>query len=169
MDDFLGWVFFIFCRGSSRQRPPHPLSATSAPFLAVPEPGQCWGEPWGCRAPYTVNFLRTPPLPPRRQWLDIYLYIYTFCRGVARGLNYTVTPARHRSLEVLSVINSSVLNLTRRRRSWIRWVGQRAELRPTPKLIPVMAWHPTSLICVSTALSMMALHMSWQTSCPESL
>lgn len=103
--DLLGWI--VFCSVFSCQRPPHPLTATSAPFLAgclsLSRAEVSLGV---CRAPHTVNFLRQTPLPPRGH--------FSFFGGGGAELYLDSSEAPRLKSAVWSmVITSKVLNLTR--------------------------------------------------------
>lgn len=74
-----------------------PEASTSSPSHLstfpgrVSEPEHCWGEPWGCQVPHTVNVLRKTPLPPLGTGFFFFFW-----------LNDTVTPSRHQGLKLLS-------------------------------------------------------------------
>lgn len=88
MYDSPGWMDGDFC-----PRPPHPLTATSAPFLAGG-----LSESWGCWAPHTVNFLRQ---------------LHRLPEGTPELYRHSSTAPRLKSAVWSTVITSRVLHLTR--------------------------------------------------------
>lgn len=101
--------------------------------------GWAWGLP---SSTHTVNFLRKTPRPP----LGTSFYFFLFF--LAEWYRDSSKASRLKTAVWSMVITSGVLNLAMGRgvEGAMRWVGQRAELRQTPNLFPVMAWHPSSLI-----------------------
>lgn len=155
MCDLLGWIDFF--AASSFARGPHILlRATSAPF------------PAGClslsRARVRLGAVELHTLSISSKKLHSLPQALAFLAELHRGSSKA---PRLKSAVWSMVITSGVLNPHEGGREGVggvveeamRWVGERAGLRQTPNLFPVMAWYPPPpSVCVSTVLNMLALN-----------
>lgn len=125
-------------------RPLHPLPATSALFTVGGQRLSRTGVSLGAAKLHThCQF----PQKKKNSTTSPGHYFFFFSFFLTKWYHDFYKALRLKTAVWSMFITSRVLNLTIGGLA-MRWVGQRAELRQSQNLFPVIVWQPSSLICL---------------------